>query len=144
VRYRERRAELERLAAETTLARLDAELVKLRREQLQGILFDDEGRLPRLERSIEEKEAELRRRRDQHEEITQQLAAERGRVLEQILPRRYRLAGRVQVFPVGLEVRLPGNARRATVCPAGTGSGTEGCCSTPRAWQSWRSSFPRR
>ncbi|HOI54238.1 MAG TPA: hypothetical protein PLP01_03225, partial [Phycisphaerae bacterium] len=60
-----------------------------------------------LERSIEAKEEELKRRQQHYEEVRDQLARERERITKILLPRRYALMGDAQVFPVAVEVRLP-------------------------------------
>ncbi len=109
-RYRSRRAEVSTLIENTTVARLEREIQQLEAERAQGLLFDEAGRLAEIERSIEAKEEEVRRRREHYEEVRAQLDAERERILERLLPARHTLAGRAQVFPVALEVRLPGGA----------------------------------
>jgi hypothetical protein len=106
-RYRSRQGEVSTLIAENTLARLEREIERLQREQHQGTLFDEEGRLEQIARSIEEKQAEVRRRTEHYEEVRQQLEQERERVLRHLLPRRHALAGEAQVFPVAVEVRFP-------------------------------------
>jgi len=107
-RYRSRQGEVSALIAETTIARLEREIERLEIERAQGLLFDEAGRLAAIERSIEEKQEEIRRRRRHYEEVREQLERERRRILEHLLPARYALAGAVQVFPVAVEVRLGG------------------------------------
>ena len=70
-------------------------------------LFDEDDRVAGIERSIEDKQAELERRKHHYEDIRQQLTRERQRILEYLLPARYSLAGEAQVFPVAVEIRLP-------------------------------------
>jgi vacuolar-type H+-ATPase subunit I/STV1 len=106
-RYRSREAEVSILITETTLAKLEREVEALRKEQRQGTLFDEAGRLDTIERSIEEKQEEIARRTRHHQEVREQLAAERERIQQHILPRRHTLSGSAQVFPVTIEVRLP-------------------------------------
>ena len=60
-----------------------------------------------IERSLEEKQEELRRRRRHYEEIREQLQRERSRILGHLLPARFALAGSAQAFPVAVEIRLP-------------------------------------
>ena len=55
-------------------------------------------------------ERELERRRKHYEDVRAQLEIERDRFLK-LLPRRYAMTGPAQVFPVCIEVRLPGGAR---------------------------------
>jgi hypothetical protein len=52
-----------------------------------------------------EEELELRQRR--YRELRGYLEKEQKRLLEEVLPRRYKLAGNVQVFPVGVVLVLP-------------------------------------
>ena len=59
-----------------------------------------------MERSVEAREAELRRRQSHWEELRGQLEQERHRTLEHLLPKRFALAGEAQVFPVVVEVRF--------------------------------------
>ena len=88
-------------------ARLAREIGQLAQRRRQGQLFDESERLAEIERSIEEKEEELGRRRHHYEEVREQLRRERTRILERLLPARFALAGSPQVFPVAVEVRLP-------------------------------------
>jgi hypothetical protein len=106
-RFQERQGELSTLIAETTVQRLEREIAALRAEAEQGVLFDPGDRLVELERSIAEREEEVKRRRAHYEELREQLTRERERVLRLIIPRRYALRGDAQVFPVAVEVRLP-------------------------------------
>ncbi len=80
----------------------------MKQERQQGVLFDQEERLDRIDRSIEEKQAEIDRRKNHYEEVRVQLERERERIMKHLLPKRYALSGEAQVFPVSLEVRLPG------------------------------------
>jgi hypothetical protein len=105
-RFRSRQAEVSTLIAETTMRKLEQEIEKLKVERQQGLLFDNQARLDELDRSIEQKEQEVRRQTAHHEEVRRQLEAERSRVLDRLLPRRYAMSGAVQVFPVSLELRL--------------------------------------
>ena len=109
-RYRSRLGEVSSLITENTLAKLQKEVEQLKVARQQGVLFDEEERLEQIDRSIEEKQEELTRRRRHYEEVRDQLDRERERVLRHLLPRRYALSGEAQVFPVCLELRLPGGA----------------------------------
>ena len=77
-------------------------------ERAQGLLFDAERRLDELSRSEEDKREELARRQAHYEELRRQLAKERDRVIEHLLPKRYAMRGEAQVLPVAVEIRLPG------------------------------------
>lgn len=106
-RYRERQGEVSALIEQTTSARLEREIEQLKFQRAQGALFDGDEQLTGIDRSIEEKQREIERRRHHYEDIRNQLRRERERILDQLLPARYALAGEVQVFPVTVEVRLP-------------------------------------
>jgi len=107
-RYRSRQGEVSTLIAENTLAKLERELARLKVERQQGLLFDQERQLEGLDRSIREKEEEIARRTRHYEEVRAQLERERERVLKRLLPKRHTMGGQAQVFPVCVEVRLPG------------------------------------
>jgi len=104
--FQSRQGEVSALIAENTLAKLEKEIARFK-EMKRDQLFEDKAFFEDLERRIELKEEELRRRTQHYEEVRQQLARERERVLKRLLPRRYTLQGTAQVFPVAIEVRLP-------------------------------------
>ena len=106
-RYRSRRGEVSELIEQSTLAKLTAEIETLKRRVNQGELFDDAGHLADVERSIQEKQAEINRRRSHYNEIRDQLQSERRRTIEFLLPKRFAMSGDAQVFPVAVEIRLP-------------------------------------
>jgi hypothetical protein len=110
-RYRSRQAEVSTLISETTIAKLEREIETLKGERRQGTLFDEANRLDDIDRSIEEKNAEIDRRTKHYKEVRDQLERERERVLKFLLPKRHAMSGPAQVFPVCIEVRLPGGAR---------------------------------
>jgi superfamily II DNA or RNA helicase/DNA-binding transcriptional regulator GbsR (MarR family) len=110
-RYRSRQAEVSTLIQENTLAKLEREIEKLKNDRKQGMLFEEAQRLDDIDRSIEEKRAEIERRTRHHTEVKEQLDRERERILKFLLPKRYAMTGPAQVFPVSIEVRLPGGAR---------------------------------
>lgn len=105
-RFQQRQGEVSALIAQSTIQRLEREIEAMKAERQQGVLFDRESRLKELERSVEEREAEVKRRRQHYEELREQLQKERDRVLGGILPKRYSLRGNAQVFPVAVELRL--------------------------------------
>ena len=110
-RYRSRQGEVSALIAENTLGKLEREIEKLKVERRQGLLFDEEARIDVIDRSIEEKQAEITRRTRHYEEVRVQLERERERIIRYLLPRRHAMPAAAQVFPVAIEVRLPGGAR---------------------------------
>lgn len=103
-RFRHRLKEVERAMQETTLQKLVREREKLLAEMRQGALFPELVR--EREQELRDLEEELRRRRHHYQELLEQLQLEQGRVVERLLPKRYTLRGRVQIFPVAVEVRL--------------------------------------
>jgi hypothetical protein len=107
-RYRSRQGEVSSLIAENTLAKLEREVRELKARRGKGELFNEAERLDSIDRSIEEKQAEIDRRRRHYEEVRAQLEKERERILNDLLPRRLAMGDSAQVFPVALEVRLPG------------------------------------
>jgi len=107
-RYRSRQGEVSALIAENTLGKLEREIEKLKRERRQGLLFDEEARIDAIDRSIEEKQAEIARRTRHYEEVRVQLEKERERIVRYLLPRRHAMSAPAQVFPVAIEVWLPG------------------------------------
>lgn len=107
-RYRSRQREIDNLLSENSMAKLEREVEKLKTERRQGLLFEEADHLDRLDRSIEEKQEEIARRKRHYEEVREQLEKERERILRYVLPKRYAMASDAQVFPVTIEVRLPG------------------------------------
>ena len=111
-RYRRREGEVSSLIERSTIDRLAREISNLKVKREQGQLFDESAALDRLDRDIEEKEREIERRRSHYEEIREQLARERTRILNRLLPKRFALAGEARVFPVATEVRIPDSMPR--------------------------------
>jgi len=109
-RYRSRQGEVSSLIAENTVAKLGREIEKLKADRQQGFLFEAAARLDAIDRSIEEKQEEIARRTRHYEEVRTQLERERQRILKYLLPKRHALSGAAQVFPISIEVRLPGGA----------------------------------
>ncbi|MBW2065553.1 MAG: DNA helicase [Deltaproteobacteria bacterium] len=109
-RYRSRQGEISTLIVENTLAKLEREIAKLKVERQQGLLFDEDRQLEAIDRSIQEKQEELARRRRHYEEVRTQLERERERILRRLLPKRHSMVDKAQVFPVCVEVRSPGGA----------------------------------
>ena len=111
-RYGQREGEVSALIERSTVRRLEREIDDLNVKREQGRLFDEAGAIDRLDRSIERKEQEIERRRGHYEEIRGQLRRERRRILDRLLPARFKLAGEARVFPVTAEVRLPDPGKR--------------------------------
>lgn len=114
--FQQRLGEVKRAMSETTLTRIERELANLEAEQAelmqQAALFDELESERALRRRIAsqrqaELEEELRRRQAHYQELLDRLQAEQERVVKELLPRRYQLRGKAQVFPVTVEIRIP-------------------------------------
>ena len=108
-RFERRRKELERAVRENQIAKLAREAENIRVKALQLSLFSeiDQETLKRLA----DLEAEMALRRSHYEEVQARLADEAERTLERVLPQRYTLRGEAQVYPIAVEIRLPGGIR---------------------------------
>lgn len=104
-RFKARRQEVQQAMRATTLARLEREREQLLQDLDQMQLFPED--LRRKQAELQDLEEELQRRRGHYQDLLIRLEREQDRVISQTLPRRFRLHGNVQVFPVGIEIRLP-------------------------------------
>lgn len=104
-RFSHRLKEVQRAIAETSIARLQKERDALLAEMLQRSFLADKEREQQAQLSNLEEELQLRTHRFQ--ELIETLRLEQTRVLEQVIPRRFRLRGHAQVFPVAVEIRFP-------------------------------------
>jgi SNF2 family DNA or RNA helicase len=109
-KFRHRIREVEQAMRETTIQKLERERDRLLAMMRQEELFAEFQR--QMEAELQNLEEELSRRRHQYEELLGQLREEQTRVLERLLPGRYRLRGDAQVYPVGVEIRLPAEEPR--------------------------------
>lgn len=104
-RFQERLTEIGRSLRENTLAKLEREHAVVMHAMRQTTF------LPELDQAREQrlfdltKELELRRRH--YKELRTQLEEERDRLVQRVLPARYRLKDDVQVLPISLEFRFP-------------------------------------
>lgn len=106
-RFQSRQGELSALIEGQTVERLERELKAIESQRAQLPLWGEAGYLQELTRSAQAREDEIERRRRHGAELREQLDRERDRVLGHLLPRRHRLHGDAQVFPVAVEIRLP-------------------------------------
>ena len=106
-RYRQRQGEVSELIQQTTVRSLEREVQQLQAQRAQGDLFATDEQHAELDQSIEKKQEEIALRKRHYEDIRKQLAEERRRILEHLLPDRYTLAGTAQAFPVAVEILLP-------------------------------------
>jgi len=81
-------------------------------KQQQGVLpfARTNHELDRLERDINAKEDELRRRRHHYEELRKELGRERARIVGELIPRRYAMRGDAQVLPIAVEIVIGGSS----------------------------------
>jgi hypothetical protein len=108
-RFRLRLREVQRAMSENTIAKLEKERDRLIEDMRQLSLIDIDRRVQ--EDRLRDLEAELQRRSSHFNELLTRLKAEQDRVLSLVLPRRYQLRQSAQVFPVAVEIRLPGSSR---------------------------------
>jgi ABC-type phosphate transport system auxiliary subunit len=106
-RFEQRKKELERAIGENQLARITKEAEKLRARARQLSLFAEVDQ--DIQKRLADLDAELALRRSHYEQVQQRLAIEAARTLEQVLPRRYALRGEARVYPIAVEIRLPGS-----------------------------------
>ena len=90
------------------LARLAKEAAKLREKAQQLALFSEIDR--EEQKRLADLEAELALRRSHYETVQERLKVEEERTLKNVLPARYSLRGDAQVYPISVEIRLPGGA----------------------------------
>ncbi len=62
----------------------------------------------KIEEDLSELEAEVSLRRTHYNRWLSIMREERARVIDQVLPRRYALRGEARVYPIAVEIRLPG------------------------------------
>ena len=72
----------------------------------QSVIAGDRN-IDDMERSIEQREEELKRRAERYDQLRMQLAAERKRIVNELIPMRYRMEGTAQLMPVAVEIVLP-------------------------------------
>ena len=106
-RFLSRQGELSAMIQQNTITNLEKQIAKIRVEMNQRSLLDESYRLEQMEKSLEEKQAEIARRTHHYDELREQLSRERDRVINKVIPSRFRMNGQAQVFPVALEVWFP-------------------------------------
>jgi superfamily II DNA or RNA helicase len=107
-RFERRRKELERAIGDNQLAKISADAEKLREKARQLSLFSEVNQA--LQKQLADLDAELALRKGHYEQVQERLAAEEARTLKQVLPLRYTLRGDARVYPIAVEVRVPGGA----------------------------------
>lgn len=106
-RFQSRQGELSVMIQQNTITNLEKQIAKIRVDMNQMSLLDESYRLEQMEKSLEEKQAEIARRTHHYDELREQLSRERERIINKVIPNRFRLNGQAQVFPVALEVWFP-------------------------------------
>ncbi|MAC33237.1 MAG: DNA helicase [Haliea sp.] len=103
--FEERIREVAALQKAQSIKKLQREIEEQRVAAVQQAFFEDADSL--AEKRLRDLEDELRRRQGQFRDLGARLKAERDRILDQVLPRRFALRGQAQVFPVTVEIRWP-------------------------------------
>ena len=103
--FEQRIREVAALQKVQSIDKLKREIAEQRAASIQQQLFDDADAI--AEKQLRNLEDELKRRQNQFGDLQERLTAEKARILEQVLPRRFSLRGEVQVFPVTIEIRFP-------------------------------------
>ena len=104
-RFERRINEIQR-ERENTAKQVAREAEKKRGELERGILFMNLR--SDLEKQLAELEGEVALRRQHYNRWLDTMREEKTRVLERVLPRRYTLRGQARVYPIAVEIRLPG------------------------------------
>lgn len=105
-RFDKRRRELERAIGDNQLARIAGDAEKLREKARQVSLFSEINQA--LQKQLADLDAELALRKGHYDQVLNRLADEEARTLKQVLPLRYTLRSEARLYPIAVEVRLPG------------------------------------
>lgn len=97
--------EVAALQKNQSIDKLKREIEERRSASLQYSLLEDAN--DRAERELRDLQDELKRRQGQFGDLLQRLKDEKERILQLVLPNRFKLRGGAQVFPVTIEIRLP-------------------------------------
>ncbi|TGM78607.1 DNA helicase [Leptospira levettii] len=100
--YDSRIKELQKAIELNTTEKRKKELEDMRKSLTQLALFEDITREDK--RNIQDLEEEIKRTQQQYQNLITYLKSEKNRVLEEIVPRRYKLSDLVKVYPVGVEI----------------------------------------
>lgn len=104
-RFSDRIQEVKQFLKTNSIKKLEQEREALIKSMSQLNLFADQQREDSAK--LRDLEEELQRRQGHYQALLTQLEKEKVRVLEQILPKRYALRDKVQVFPVTVEILFP-------------------------------------
>lgn len=106
--FERRIREVASLQREQSIEKIKREIEERRAAQLQYSLLEDVSE--RAERELRDLHDELKRRQGQFGDLLERLKDERDRILKHVMPHRFVLLGSAQVFPVTIEIRLPGRS----------------------------------
>ncbi|MEX3930387.1 DISARM system SNF2-like helicase DrmD [Paraburkholderia phymatum] len=106
--FERRIREVASLQREQSIEKIKREIEERRTAQLQYSLLEDVSE--RAERELRDLHDELKRRQGQFGDLLERLKDERDRILKHVMPHRFVLLGSAQVFPVTIEIRLPGRS----------------------------------
>ena len=106
--FERRIREVAALQREQSVEKIKREIEERRTAQLQYALLEDVSE--RAERELRDLHDELKRRQGQFGDLLERLKDERDRILKDVMPHRFALLGSAQVFPVTIEIRLPGSS----------------------------------
>lgn len=104
--FERRIREVASLQREQSIEKIKREIEERRTQQLQFSLLEDANE--KAERELRDLQDELKRRQGQFGDLLERLTQERERIIKHVMPNRFALLGSAQVFPVTLEIRLPG------------------------------------
>lgn len=104
-RFKSRLKEVEKAMNETTIQKIEKERDQLLDDMQQLALFAEDRR--KQEEKLRNLNEELELRRRHYQDLLDFLQIEESRVIEQMLPKRYKIRGTAQIFPVTVEFRLP-------------------------------------
>lgn len=107
--FERRIREVASLQREQSIEKIKREIEERRNQQLQYSLLEDANE--KAERELRDLQDELKRRQGQFGDLLERLTQERDRILKHVMPHRFALLGSAQVFPVTIEIRLPGSTQ---------------------------------
>ena len=104
--FERRIREVSALQRTSSIEKIKREIEEQRTAALQYSLLEDANAL--AEQKLRGLQDELKRRQGQYGDLQERLVQERDRVVNHVLPARFSLRSSAQVFPVTVEIRLPG------------------------------------
>ncbi len=105
-RFDRRKRELELAIGDNSINKISKERDKLIAQARQGSLFSDMDE--ERQKQLADLNAEIALRKNHYERVQERLAEEAERTMKRVLPFRYKLRGQARVYPIAIEIRLPG------------------------------------